>query len=740
MFCDMKTNILGCRQDEPPFCAAACPFGLNVKDFTEKAGRGSFDFAYKAYRNAVGFPEIVSKLCPAPCLRACFLGRIGASIQMPLLEKAACDYAKKKEPTDYNIPAKDSRIAVIGGGISGLACALRLAEKRYQVTVFEASDRIGGTLWQLIPDGSFMEDIQRQLKFTQIEFLLNSLIEDIQALDYDAYYIATGQGGHDFGFLHEPAGGYVLGGSLLGVDKMTAIAQGLRAVNPLEWWLKTKTIKGIDGIAPTNLVLEDSLLPETSKTEPSSPGGYTEEEAREEAKRCFACSCDYCVRKCDLMQYYRRQPKRLAGEVDVTVYPKNVDGAGNMQRKLIASCNQCGSCKEACPVALDFQDYLLSSRRIMQEKASLPWAFHDFWLREFAHATGDSAALALAPKAVDKPEYVFFPGCQLGASDPRYIEKAYALILAEYPKTALYLNCCGAPPYWAGKEAQFQESSAKIKAQWQAWNRPVFIFTCPTCRRIFDESLPEIEGIFFYELEAVKNLPNPGKVLDRAAIFDPCASRRYPELQQAVRDVLSKLGQDFQELPNSREDARCCSWGGHGAIADPGYNSFVKEKAIGQSQLPYIAYCANCRDIFASAGKPAWHILDLIFDLNDPDRPAPYWTKRQQNREKLRNSMLKTYWPDLAGEEREMEPKLKIIIEDGLRRKLSDSYILEKEIAQTIAYSETEGQRITQPDTGHIFGHLRIGYLTYWVEYQPIDDGFQLINAYSHRMTIEGDE
>jgi hypothetical protein len=62
------------------------------------------------------------------------------------------------------------------------------------------------------------------------------------------------------------------------------------------------------------------------------------------------------------------------------------------------------------------------------------------------------------------------------------------------------------------------------------------------------------------------------------------------------------------------------------------------------SPLPYITYCTNCRDIFAKDGKPAVHLLDLLFDLNLIERTPPTWTKRRPNREELKRNMEKTLW------------------------------------------------------------------------------------------------
>ena len=53
-----------CCQGDPPVCSCDCPFQVDVRDFISKTQRGSFDAAYKTFRNAVVFPRIVAEICP----------------------------------------------------------------------------------------------------------------------------------------------------------------------------------------------------------------------------------------------------------------------------------------------------------------------------------------------------------------------------------------------------------------------------------------------------------------------------------------------------------------------------------------------------------------------------------------------------------------------------------------------------------------------------------------------------
>ncbi|MDR3304821.1 MAG: NAD(P)-binding protein, partial [Clostridiales Family XIII bacterium] len=135
-----------CLLNEPAFCTAGCPFHLDVRAFTEMIEQGRIGAAYKHYRDAVGFPLIVSKLCGRPCEAVCPLREIDRPIDVQGLERLVTEKTPDRAPNDYNLPARAGRVAIVGAGLSGLGCALRLAAKKYRVEIFEAGGEIGGGL------------------------------------------------------------------------------------------------------------------------------------------------------------------------------------------------------------------------------------------------------------------------------------------------------------------------------------------------------------------------------------------------------------------------------------------------------------------------------------------------------------------------------------------------------------------------------------------------------------------
>lgn len=739
-----KEKIKTCLQNEPAFCTAACPFHLDIRDFMPKIQRGGFNAAYRTYMNAVGFPGIVSELCDQPCKNVCPRRLKDEAVAMKLLEKSAINYARNLNPNSYNLPPKNKKIAVIGAGISGLGCALRLASKKYDVTVFEKSGRIGGHLWDVLPPEVFLADIERQFMYEKYTLRLNTEITSLDELDFDAVYIATGAGGTDFGLKRDPNGafasnkpGVFLGGELCGRNIVEAIADGLHVVKAIERYIKAGGMNQPKEADETKIQLNLDLITPLVPVLPPDGEAFTQDDAVNEAKRCLICSCDACMRHCDLMRYFSKYPKRIEEEVEITIHPGTLDGNGTVATRLISTCNQCGLCKEVCPLGIDTGDFLLQSHRTMREKGAMPWAFHDFWLRDMEFTNGEAAGFCRRPEGYDKSRYMFFPGCQLGASDPRYVTESYRFLLSHNPDTAMMLGCCGAPADWAGDEPLHGEVIAKLREDWISLGRPAAVFACPTCKQMFQKYLPEIEGVFLYDLILKLGIPLcKDDARETVSVFDPCTSRDEPELQQAVRELAKQAGFSLEPLPYEGKFARCCSWGGQVSTASPSFAREVVKVRIAQNDNPYIAYCVNCRDIFAGAGKLCYHILDVLFGLNSVRRKPPTLTERRNNRIVLKRKLLAEYWNQEVVEE-QMENKIKLYIAPELKQKLNDEMILETDIQTVVEHCENSGKKIIDVNTGSFTGHLMIGCMTYWVEYRHKDDGFELRNAYSHRMKIE---
>ncbi|HEG0289591.1 TPA: NAD-binding protein, partial [Campylobacter coli] len=125
------------------------------------------------------FPEFTGRVCPAPCEDSCVCAINGKSVSIKNNELAIIENAFKENLVSPNKPKQynGKKIAVIGSGPAGLACANTLNSLGYKVSVFERSDKVGGLLMYGIPDMKLDKSIVDRrvdlLKESGIEFKVN---------------------------------------------------------------------------------------------------------------------------------------------------------------------------------------------------------------------------------------------------------------------------------------------------------------------------------------------------------------------------------------------------------------------------------------------------------------------------------------------------------------------------------------------------------------------------------------
>ncbi|HWQ78909.1 MAG TPA: heterodisulfide reductase-related iron-sulfur binding cluster [Anaerovoracaceae bacterium] len=765
-------NFKNCLQKEIPFCAAECPFHIDIPDFIEKIKRGGFKAAFKTYRNAAGFPLIASNLCHEPCKGVCPRKGTDSAIELLMLEKACIAFADDRSPTDYNLPSKKKKVAVIGAGISGLACALRLCMKKYEVEIFEASGRIGGHLWELMEPDLFLADIEEQFKYENYVLHLNTpvhSVDDLAEVGFDAVYVAAGEGGEDFGLIsaaeEEVSGaagqssdsgenrhcalygntGWFAGGGLIGDKPVYALANGLYMGTVIDNFLKTGNLLNPENIQKTCMQLDPEKLKREEPVIPEIADGFSEEEAKREAARCLECQCDFCRSYCDLTDFYNKWPLRIRDEILATTLPGSADVKATPAKRLLSTCNQCGLCLETCPMDIDIGGLILAGRKSMHRQKKAPWVFHDFWLRDMDFVNSDSASLSMGPPSGSPCDYAFFPGCQLGASDPELVEKAYGYLLGKRPDTGLLLRCCGAPAEWSGDEEKFNGEVETVYKLWTEMGKPTLILACPTCEKKFKAYMAKIPVISLYEImdqwgveSAVSDNMQAGKPAGKVySVFDACAARHEKGMKSAVRRLAGTAGCKLEPMERHDVFEQCCGYGGQPGAANPKYAEFVAQKRIKESENPYITYCINCRDIFTEAGKETVHILDLLFGGGDSPQRLATVSERRENRIGLKRNLLKEFW-NRETEEEKKENGRKVSIPEELAGKLSRERILEEDVIAALDFCERTGRRVFHPDRGTYGGYREIGHTTYWVEYRtPDGKNYELVNAYAHRMKIE---
>jgi len=137
-----------------PFCHNGCPVNNQIPDFNNLVYRDQWRDALEVLHSTNNFPEFTGRICPAPCEASCVLNIDDNPVTIKTIECAIVDRGWQEGWIKPLVPAKKTgkRVAVVGSGPAGMACAQQLARAGHSVTLFEKSDRIGGLLRYGIPD------------------------------------------------------------------------------------------------------------------------------------------------------------------------------------------------------------------------------------------------------------------------------------------------------------------------------------------------------------------------------------------------------------------------------------------------------------------------------------------------------------------------------------------------------------------------------------------------------------
>jgi glutamate synthase (NADPH) small chain len=137
-----------------PFCHEGCPVNNLIPDWNNLVYRDQWRAALRTLHSTNNFPEFTGRICPAPCEASCTLNIDDNPVTIKTIECAIVDRGWQEGWIEPVVAARRTgkRVAVVGSGPAGLACAQQLARAGHAVTVFEKADRIGGLLRYGIPD------------------------------------------------------------------------------------------------------------------------------------------------------------------------------------------------------------------------------------------------------------------------------------------------------------------------------------------------------------------------------------------------------------------------------------------------------------------------------------------------------------------------------------------------------------------------------------------------------------
>ena len=152
------SRCLNCKN---PRCVSACPVNINIPAFIQQVAEGDYAAAAAIIAEDSSLPSICGRVCPQEnqCEGSCILGIKGEAVAIGKLERFVGDWALENDcKGDVNVPSNGNKVAVIGSGPAGLACASDLAKLGYDVTVFEALHKLGGVLVYGIPEFRLPKD------------------------------------------------------------------------------------------------------------------------------------------------------------------------------------------------------------------------------------------------------------------------------------------------------------------------------------------------------------------------------------------------------------------------------------------------------------------------------------------------------------------------------------------------------------------------------------------------------
>ncbi len=410
-----------CIQDDAPWCQAACPLHVDARGMLAAISRGDFKAASALYRKRVPFPGILSRVCDEPCALVCKRREAGGAINIALLERSCAEYAGFAPDRPLMVdPPRTGRVAVVGGGLSGLTAALELAKRRNDVTLFERSDRLGGAMLDFPADVLPPEVVEAELdrlKKERVDVRLGTCIgsdTSLKALlaEYDAVYLATGPAAAAAGCvgsarlglrpddidpstLATATEGLFAGGSLRRApasgggaptySPVTSMADGRTAAISIDRFIKGESLtsqRENEGPYATRLYTSLEGVESARPITVAGPGiGYSEDEATQEAARCLQCQCLECVKACEYLQHFKEYPGACIRKVtkNITSLPGK---SYRTHTKFINACSLCGLCGAVCPTDLNMAVVNIEARDNMWERGFMPPAIHESAIRD----------------------------------------------------------------------------------------------------------------------------------------------------------------------------------------------------------------------------------------------------------------------------------------------------------------------------------------------------------------------
>jgi len=204
-----KQESMRCIECPKPGCVEKCPVSMDIRAVMDFIVAGDYQGAAAKVREDNALPAITGRVCPVEdqCESGCVLGKKGESVGIAYLERFVADWERETGNLGLprSLPATGKKVAIIGSGPAGLACAGDLTQMGHKVHVFEALHELGGVLLYGIPEFRLPKEIVHHeidtLRRRGIEFETNVVVGKTVTIDelmleegFDAVFVATGAG------------------------------------------------------------------------------------------------------------------------------------------------------------------------------------------------------------------------------------------------------------------------------------------------------------------------------------------------------------------------------------------------------------------------------------------------------------------------------------------------------------------------------------------------------------------
>ena len=203
-----RQEALRCLQCKKPLCCDGCPVSIDIPGFIKLIAEGDFLAAARKIKETNALPAVCGRVCPQEdqCEKACIVGKKFKPVGIGNLERFVADYERNHGTVEIpTIPEKTGyKVAIVGAGPAGLACAGELIKMGHDVTVFEALHKAGGVLVYGIPEfrlpKAIVESEVEYLRKLGVKIEVDTVVGKAQTVDellhnsFDAVFVGTGAG------------------------------------------------------------------------------------------------------------------------------------------------------------------------------------------------------------------------------------------------------------------------------------------------------------------------------------------------------------------------------------------------------------------------------------------------------------------------------------------------------------------------------------------------------------------